>query len=163
MTLAPATTSGSPGIDRFSPAQLLRTARLFASDPHLSSLVDHQSAERRWVELDSSPYLQIWLLSWPVGTDTGWHDHGESAGAFLTVAGTLCEQTLPGRRRVDRTLVAGEGRSFGPNHVHNVVNIGPGVALSVHLYTPRLASTTRYAVTPAGLQPTGIDPAGVNW
>ncbi len=71
MTLATSTTLGSPGIDRFSPAQLLRTARLFASDPELPSLVDHQPGERRWFELDSSPYLQIWLLSWPVGTDTG--------------------------------------------------------------------------------------------
>ena len=163
MTLAPATTLGSPGIDRFSPAQLLRTARLFASDPQLPSLVDHQSGERRWVELDSSPYLQIWLLSWPVGSETGWHDHGKSAGAFLTVRGTLGEQTLAGHRRVDRTLAAGEGRSVGPGHVHNVANIGPEAALSVHLYTPRLTSTTRYAVTAAGLQATGVDRAGVNW
>jgi hypothetical protein len=61
---------GSAGIDRFSPDQLLRTARLFASDPDLTSLIDHQSGERRWVELNSSPYLQIWLLSWPAGTGT---------------------------------------------------------------------------------------------
>ena len=163
MTLAPPTTLGSPGIDRFSPAQLLRTARLFASDPQLPDLVDRQSGERRWVELDSSPYLQIWLLSWPVGTDTGWHDHGPSAGAFLTVSGALGEQTLQGHRTVDRTLVAGQGRSFGSGHIHNVANVGPGPALSVHLYTPRLTSTTRYAVTPAGLQATGVHRAGVNW
>jgi predicted metal-dependent enzyme (double-stranded beta helix superfamily) len=163
MTLAPARTLGSAGIDRFSPAQLLRAARLFASDPELPSLVDHQPGERRWVELDSSPYLQIWLLAWPVGTDTGWHDHGQSAGAFLTVRGTLGEQTLHGHRRVDRTLIAGEGRSFGPNHIHNVTNVGLEAALSVHLYTPRLTSTTRYAVTPAGLQATGTERAGVNW
>jgi hypothetical protein len=163
MTLATSTTLGSPGIDRFSPAQLLRTARLFASDPELPSLVDHQPGERRWLELDSSPYLQIWLLAWPVGTDTGWHDHGESAGAFLTVSGTLGEQTLHGHRRADRTLIAGEGRTFGPNHKHIVANIGLEAALSVHLYTPRLTSTTRYAVTPAGLQATGTDRVGVNW
>ena len=163
MTLIAATTLGSPGIDRFSPAQLLRTAHLFASDPRLPTLVDHQSGVRRWVELDSSPYLQIWLLSWPVGIDTGWHDHSDSAGAFLTVSGTLSEQTLYGHRQVDRSLVAGEGRAFGPNHIHNVANLGPEAALSVHLYTPRLTSTTRYAVTPAGLQATGVERAGVNW
>ena len=163
MTLAPATRLGSPGIDRFSPAQLLRTARLFASDPHLSSLVDRQSGERGWVELDSSPYLQIWLLSWPVGSDTGWHDHGGSAGAFLVVSGILGEQTFHGHRHVDRTLVAGEGRPFGSNHTHNVTNIGLEVALSVHLYAPRLTNTTRYAVTPTGLHTTGIHRAGVNW
>ena len=45
MTLAPTRTLGSAGIDRFSPAQLLRTARLFASDPELTTLIDHQSGE----------------------------------------------------------------------------------------------------------------------
>jgi hypothetical protein len=136
MTLAPIDTLGTPGIDRFSPAQLLRTARLFASDPELSNLVDHQSGERRWVELDSSPYLQIWLLCWPADTETGWHDHAMSAGAFPTVSGTLSEQTSHGHHRIDRTLIAGEGRSFAPGHVHNVSNVGLVMAFSVHLYTP---------------------------
>ena len=163
MTLAPSRTLGSAGIDRFSPAQLLRTARLFASDPELSNLVDHQSGERRWVELDSSPYLQIWLLSWPAGTGTRWHDHGDSAGAFLTVSGTLREQTSHGRRLIDRTLIAGEGRSFGPNHIHHVSNVGLETAFSVHLYTPRLTRMTRYDLTPAGPRVKGIERVGVNW
>jgi Cysteine dioxygenase type I len=163
MTLAPARTLGSAGIDRFSPDQLLRTARLFASDPELATLVDHQSGERRWVELDSSPYLQIWLLSWPAGTGTGWHDHGESAGAFLTVSGTLGEQSSHGHRHIRRTLTVGQGRTFTPNHIHNVFNVGLEPALSVHLYAPRLKRMTRYAATPAGLQVTGADQVGVNW
>ena len=40
MTLAPPRSLGTPGIDRFSPVQLLRTARLFASDPALATLLD---------------------------------------------------------------------------------------------------------------------------
>ena len=163
MTLALARTLGSAGIDRFSPAQLLRTARLFASDPELTTLIDHQSGERRWVELDSSPYLQIWLLSWPAGTGTGWHDYGETTGAFLTVSGALGEQTADGHRHIRRTLTAGEGRSFTPGHIHNVFNVGLETAFSVHLFAPRLTSMTRYAVTPAGLQVTGVDQVGVSW
>ena len=163
MALAPTRTLGSAGIDRFSPEQLLRTARLFASDPELTTLIDHQSGERRWLELDSSPYLQIWLLSWPAGTGTGWHDHGESAGAFLTVSGTLGEQTEHGHRHIRRTLSGGQGRTFTPNHIHNVFNVGVETAFSVHLYTPRLTSMTRYTVKPGGLQVTGVDRVGVNW
>lgn len=163
MTPAPALTLGSPGIDRFSPAQLLRTARLFASDPDLPSLVEPDSEVRRWVELDASPYLQILLLSWPAGTHTGWHDHGESAGAILTVRGTLTERTAHRHHRVDRTLVAGEGRSFGSHHIHHVANLGTENALSLHLYTPRLTTMNRYAERPTGLQPNGVDKAGVNW
>ena len=162
MTPILTTTLGSPGIDRFSPAQLLRTARLFASDPDLPTLVDLDSGQRQWVELDSSPYLQIWLLSWPAGTHTGWHAHGDSAGAFLSVRGTLLEQTSNGRSRNDRTLFAGDGRSFGPNHVHHVANVGLQLAMSIHLYTPRLTTMTQYDETPAGLQLRTIDRVGVN-
>jgi quercetin dioxygenase-like cupin family protein len=125
--------------------------------------VDHQSGERRWVELDSSPYLQIWLLCWPAGTGTGWHHHGESAGAFLTVSGTLREQTSHGHRRIDRTLIAGQGRSFGPNHIHHVSNVGLDTAFSVHLYTPRLTTMRRSDLTPTGLQVKRIDSVGMNW
>jgi Cysteine dioxygenase type I len=140
MIPAPAFALGSAGIDRFTPAQLLRTAHLFASDPELPDLVDHQSEEPQWVELDSSPYLQIRLHSWPAGTHTGWHDHGDSAGAFLSVRGTLLEQSAQGHRREQRTVIAGEGRSFGPNHFHHIANVGLQTALSLHLYTPRLAT-----------------------
>jgi hypothetical protein len=147
MSLAPTHKLGSPGIDRFSPAQLLRTARLFASDPELSNLVDHRSGERRWVELDSSPYLQIWLHSWPAGAETGWHDHDESAGAFLAVSGTFSEQTALGDDHIQTTFIGGQGRPFPPWHFHNVSNVGLDTAFSVHLFTPRLTRTPRYALT----------------
>jgi predicted metal-dependent enzyme (double-stranded beta helix superfamily) len=163
MTITRTSPLGSPGIDRFSPIQLLRTARLFASDPELPGLVDPEAGERYWIELDSSPHLQIWLLHWPAGTHTGWHDHGDSAGAFVTVTGALREQTALDRRGEDRTLIAGEGRSFGTHHIHQVANVGVTTALSVHVYAPRLTTMTRYAVTPTGLQPKGVDKAGVSW
>jgi hypothetical protein len=163
MTLNTTYPTGSPGVDRFSPPQLLRTARLFASDPELPNLVDLTSGERRWIEIESSRYLQIWLLSWPVGSETGWHDHGESKGAFLTVSGTLSEQVAHGHRRIERTLSADEGRTFGGEHVHNVTNAGLEPAVSVHLYTPRLIKMTRYAMTPAGLQIKAVDHAGTSW
>jgi len=163
--MAPTTapTLGSPGIDQFSPAQLLRTARLFACDPALPSLVDPHNNESQWVELDSSPTLQIWLLTWPAGTQNGWHDHGESAGAFQVVSGTLLEQTSSGHRRGFRTLVAGEGRSFEENHLHHLANVRAGIALSVHVYAPRLTTTTRYEITPTGLQSTAAGNPGMDY
>lgn len=153
MTTAPAPALGSPGIDRFSPAQLLRTARLFASDPALPAMVGPDSGESHWVKLDSNPYLQIWLLSWPAGTHNGWHDHGESAGAFQIVSGTLLEQTSPDHRQQNRTFGAGQGRSFEQHHIHHLANVGLHAAVSVHVYAPRLTALTRYAATPTGLQP----------
>jgi predicted metal-dependent enzyme (double-stranded beta helix superfamily) len=167
MALTPSPTMGSPGIDELSPAQLLRTARLFASDPTLPTLVDPDELESRWLQLDSSPYLDVWLLSWPVGTHNGWHDHGESVGAFQVVRGTLLEQTSRRHRREFRTIVAGQGRSFGQNHIHHLANVRVGTALSVHVYAPRLTTTTRYAITPTGLQSTlqstDLDKVDLDW
>lgn len=163
MALTPSPTLGSPAADQLSPAQLLRTARLFAADPALPTLVDPDDQEARWIELDSNPDLDVWLLSWPVGTHNGWHDHGESVGAFQVVSGTLLEQTSKQHRREFRTIIAGEGRSFGQNHIHNLANVRIGTALSVHVYAPRLTTATRYAITPTGLQATAVDKVAVDW
>lgn len=163
MTPATAPTLGSPVIDRLSPAGLLRTAILAAADPRLPSLVDPAEKESRWVELESGPELDIWLLFWPAGTHNEWHDHGESAGAFQVVSGTLLEQTLEGSRRAFRTIIAGQGRSFERNHIHQFANLRTGTALSVHVYAPRLTSSTRYAITPTGLQSTAAGEIGLTW
>ena len=163
MALTPTPTLGSPGIDQFSPAQLRRTARLFASDPALPSLVNPDEKESRWVELESSPDLQVWLLSWPAGTHNEWHNHGESVGAFQVISGTLLEQSSVGPRREFRTLISGEGRSFEQNHLHHLANVRSGTALSVHVYAPRLTTTTRYAITPTGLQSMAAGDATLAW
>ena len=163
MAPTPTPTLGPSGIDQFSPAKLLRTARLFAADPALPTMMDPDEEESRWVELDSSPELQIWLLSWPAGTHNNWHDHGESVGAFQVVNGTLLEQTSRKHRREFRTLIAGEGRSFEQNHLHHLANVRAGTALSVHVYAPLLTTTTRYEITPTGLQSMAAGKAEQDW
>lgn len=158
-----AVTTGTPGVNRFSRQQLLRTARLFAGDPDLHQLVDLRSTERTWHRLDATDHLEIWVIGWPVGSSTGWHDHLRSEGAFLTVTGELLEQTVGGGEVHERHLWEGEGRSFGPHHTHNVANLGDRPALSVHVYSPALRGMTRYALLDGRLQATGIEPAGVKW
>lgn len=163
MALAPAPTLGSPQIDQLSPTQLLRTARLFASDTPRC---------RPWSKLmkkshggsNSTPaHTGTSGSSLGAGTHNGWHDHGESAGAFHVVRGTLLEQTSRRQRREFRTIIAGEGRSFQPDHIHHLANVRVGTALSVHVYPPRLTTTTRYAITPTGLQSTAADQVGLDW
>jgi len=134
-----------------------------AADPDLPFLVDPAGEEALWVELDSSPHFDVWLLSWPIGTLNEWHDHGESAGAFHVVRGTLLEQTLEGNRRTFRTVVAGQGRAFPQDHIHQIANVRNGTALSVHVYAPRLVTTMRYAITPTGLKSAAVGDAGLHW
>jgi mannose-6-phosphate isomerase-like protein (cupin superfamily) len=157
------TTAGTPGIDRFTSSQLLRTARLFATDPELHTLVDLEAAERQWRRLDATPHLEIWLLSWPSGARTGWHDHHDSEGAFVTARGSLTETTWSADEVRDRDLGAGEGRSFGRRHIHDVANLGTLPTLSVHVYSPALTRMTRYAVAGDRLERTGVERAGENW
>ena len=108
MTLAPARTLGTPGIDRFTPAQLLRTARLFASDPALATLLDPASGPPAVgrARLHRLP-AGVADRAGPPARTPGWHDHGDAAGAFVTVQGTLQEQTWSGGRLQERDLDAG--------------------------------------------------------
>lgn len=158
-----AVTTGTPGVNRFTRNQLLRTARLFATDPELPRLVDLSATERTWHRLDATDHLEIWVIGWPVGSRTGWHDHLRSEGAFLTVTGELLEQTFSGGEVHDRLLWESEGRSFGPRHVHNVANLGDRPALSVHVYSPALRGMTRYALVDGALRETSVERAGVQW
>lgn len=157
------TTAGTAGVNRFTRSQLLRTARLFSTDPELRDVVDLTSTERTWHRLDATEHLEIWVIGWPVGSSTGWHDHLRSEGAFLTVEGELAEQSWSGGEAHDRYLWEGEGRSFGPRHVHNVSNLGDRPAVSVHVYSPALRGMTRYALIGGRLQQTSVERAGSQW
>lgn len=157
------TTTGTAGVNRFTRSQLLRTARLFATDPELRDIVDLTGSERTWHRLDATEHLEIWVIGWPVGSSTGWHDHLRSEGAFLTVEGELAEQSSSGGAIHERYLWEGEGRSFGPRHVHNVSNLGDRPAVSVHVYSPALRGMTRYALIGGRLQQTSVERAGGQW
>ena len=46
----------------------------------------------------------------------------------------------------------GKVRSFGPSYVHNLVNPGPGLATSIHAYSPPISMLNYYAVLPGGVE-----------
>ena len=156
-------TDGPP----LTPAALRRVARGFAADRGLHLLCPVDDRERTWLRLPTAPTVAAWLIRWPPGTSTGWHDHiganGRGVGGVFTVVdGTLVESTWSGRAVQRRTLTRGEVRSFGPDHVHDVAPAGgPGAraALSVHVYAPMLVSMRSYRIE-AGreLVLTGIGP-----
>jgi hypothetical protein len=102
---------------------------------------------------------QAWLLTWLPGQQTGWHDHGGSAGAFLVVSGLLREDTVAG----SRNLATGTGRRFGARHVHRVVNDGALPAISLHVYSPALTSMTRYEPVGGTLRRSAVERAGADW
>jgi rhodanese-related sulfurtransferase len=107
--------------------------------------------EGRWFErLYHGPDHDIWVISWLPGQSTGFHDHGESSGAFVVATGTL-EEHRPG----EQTLVIPPGwpRAFGADYAHDVRNVSLAPAVSIHAYSPPLSEMNEYELDGSRLLP----------
>ncbi|MFE6155160.1 cysteine dioxygenase [Streptomyces sp. NPDC057889] len=161
--------SANPSLVATAPTQrdLLDFVRRTAEDHELIASLPLDPEGRTWVRLEGPGGSEAWLIGWPPGTGTGWHDHAESVGAFLTASGELKEHSLAARLPADgwktlelsedvdreRTLAAGQGRAFGQHHVHEVLNENTSEhAISVHAYHPPLPQIRRYSRTGAVLR-----------
>ncbi|MDT0202316.1 cysteine dioxygenase family protein [Nocardioides sp. AE5] len=138
---------------------LLQALRDFADDPDLLHLHDPHSLQRQRTELVRDDDLQIWLITWPPGAETGWHDHGAAAGAYTTLAGRLTEHSWDGAEHV-RSIGTGDAWAFAPSHIHNVANLGAVAATSVHAYSPRLEAMTHYEKAGSCFEPIGVSDSG---
>ncbi|MEV4741282.1 cysteine dioxygenase [Streptomyces sp. NPDC049555] len=143
-----------------SEADLLAFVRRTAADAALITSLPLDPEGRTWIRLEGPGGSEAWLIGWPPGSGTGWHDHGGSHGAFATATGKLTEQSLAARLPTEgwrmleltegvdreRALPAGRSRSFGPHHVHQVLNVSREAhAVSVHAYYPPLPMMRRYS------------------
>jgi predicted metal-dependent enzyme (double-stranded beta helix superfamily) len=137
-----------------APARLAEIVRAVAQRPETwVGLVRFQS-DRRWYQrVVLAEEHEIWLLSWLPGQHTGFHDHGDSAGAFAVAGGELLERAAPGGRPEPsgRVLSAGGVRSFGAAYVHDVRNDSALPAISIHAYSPPLKTMRRYDVASNGV------------
>ncbi|WP_256105038.1 cysteine dioxygenase [Streptomyces sp. ODS05-4] len=156
----PTATAADPGAP--TAAQLLDFVRRAAADAELIASLPLDPEGRTWVRLEGPGGSEAWLIGWPPGTGTGWHDHAESLGAFATAAGSLTEHSLSVRLPAggwrslelhedvdrERRLGAGDARAFGRHHVHEVLNeSGTAHAVSVHAYYPPLPLMRRFSRT----------------
>ena len=98
---------------------------------------------RHHVRLLGTDAYEAWLLGWAPGQHVGMHDHGDASGAFFVLAGELRE-LLPERRRSVVDLGAGSTGVVARGQLHDVGNVSDRPALSVHVYSPPLATMTFY-------------------
>ncbi|MDQ0840387.1 hypothetical protein QFZ68_000067 [Streptomyces sp. V1I6] len=84
-----------------TPAQLLAFVRRIAADADLVAALPLDPQGRIWVRLEGPGGSEAWLIGWPPGAGTGWHDHAESIGAFTTAVGELTENALAVRLPAD--------------------------------------------------------------
>ena len=152
---------------RLSPSRLAVLAQAAAARHDWASQVRYDQDERWYQRLEQGDNHEVWLLSWLPGQRTGFHDHWGSAGAFAVVHGELREYTTAGGRGTGMPagadFAAGRVRSFGPAHVHEVVNGSAGPAVSIHAYSPPLAGMRRYELTTGGLVLAAMQTAGERW
>jgi hypothetical protein len=84
------------------------------------------------------------------GQSTGFHDHGESSGAFVVATGVL-EEHRPGEQAVE--IYPGESRTFSPDYTHDVRNASLAPAISIHAYSPPLNEMNEYELDGSQLVP----------
>jgi quercetin dioxygenase-like cupin family protein len=106
---------------------------------------------RHYVSLHRDEHVDVWLLCWDTGDDTGWHDHDTSAGAVVVVDGAVTEsRPRLGGEPSSRTVPAGRSFAFGPDHIHRMSGAVDG-SVSIHAYSPPLWRMGQYAISDDGV------------
>jgi len=113
--------------------------------------VAHDPARRLFTRLHLDEQLELWLICWMAGHDTGLHDHGGSCGAAAVVEGSVHEERYVRRLLTgEREYRAGDALAFSPRVVHRVRHAGVTPAVTLHAYSPPLRGTRAYAVDERG-------------
>src|SRR2546423_13235052 len=94
--------------------ELAELVEKLASHPDLwRGQVAYSGGRRQYASIHRDEYVDIWLICWSPGNDTGWHDHDISAGAGGVGLGGLLEANpRPGGGRAPTGTAPGGARSF---------------------------------------------------
>ena len=131
---------------------LRRLVAAIADRPELwAPLVTLDPTRRRFEQLRRDGHVDVWVISWMSGHDTGFHDHDVSRGAVAVVAGEILEERLV-LGGVPRELRhrAGDVFDFEASHVHRMCQDSAAPAVTVHAYSPPLWRMGAYAFAEDG-------------
>ena len=126
-------------------------ARIAADPGRWRGLVRRGIPDRHFEQLWRDDHVDVWVISWMNGNDTGYHDHDVSSGAVAVVEGEIIEERLvlggpPHRLR----HAAGQVFDFDAAHVHRMRQDSDAPAVSIHAYSPPLWRMGAYATGPDG-------------
>jgi mannose-6-phosphate isomerase-like protein (cupin superfamily) len=126
-------------------------AQIAADPAQWRHLVRHTTAERTFEQLRRDQHVDIWVISWTSGSDTGFHDHDLSRGAVAVVDGEVIEERLAlGGPPLELHHRAGDVFDFDASHVHRMRQVRDVPAVSIHAYSPPLWRMGTYVVAPDG-------------
>ena len=133
-------------------AELRELVSSIAADPAAwRALVRTGGENRHFAQLWRDDHIDVWVISWMHGNDTGYHDHDLSRGAVAVVEGEIVEERLAlgGTARVMRHR-AGQAFDFDASHVHRMRQDSATPAVSIHAYSPPLWRMGTYTVEADG-------------
>ncbi len=113
-------------------------------------LTRHDPAERTYALLHRDEHVELYLVCWMAGHDTGFHDHDESAAAIVVLDGQISEERLALSGSVEVTLGAGDAVTIAREAIHRVRHAGETPAVSLHAYSPPLRRVGTYEIAENG-------------
>ena len=135
-----------------SQRELAELVENLAACPQLwADEVTYSGGQRHYASIHRDEYVDIWLICWSPGNDTGWHDHDISSGAVRVVRGALTESNLRiGGMHVRAVVTEGCSISFGPDHIHRLTSEAQQT-ISLHAYSPPLWRLGQYTIDDGGV------------
>jgi len=114
-------------------------------------LVRYGTPERAFEQLWRDDHVDVWVITWTNGNDTGFHDHDVSRGAVAVVEGEITEERLVvGGPPLGWRHGTGETFDFDASHVHRMCQDSDAPTVSIHAYSPPLWRMGTYTVAPDG-------------
>jgi quercetin dioxygenase-like cupin family protein len=113
-------------------------------------LIRHDAQERTYQLLHRDADVEVYLIGWMPGHDTGFHDHDDSAAAITVLEGSITEERLALDGTVKRTLEEGDTVTIAREAIHRVRHSGQRPATTLHAYSPPLQRVGTYEVARDG-------------
>jgi quercetin dioxygenase-like cupin family protein len=107
-------------------------------------LVRHDKKERVYELVHRDADVELYLVCWMPGHDTGFHDHDDSAAAITVLEGEITEERLSISGAVTRTLEKNATVTIAKEAIHRVRHAGNEPAVTLHAYSPPLSRVGTY-------------------
>jgi predicted metal-dependent enzyme (double-stranded beta helix superfamily) len=113
-------------------------------------LVRHEPDERTYALIHRDDEVELYLVCWMPGHDTGFHDHDHSSAAVAVIDGEVIEERLSLQGTVERRVAAGETITVAKEAIHRVRHAGEEPAITLHAYSPPLSRVGTYEIADDG-------------
>jgi uncharacterized RmlC-like cupin family protein len=91
-------------------------------------------------------FYDVWLVTWPPGSNSGYHGHGDVRSVVQVIDGELVEiysDDVTELAPLGRMLRHGDSTYAKPSYGHDLANRSGAEATTLHVFSPPLLAVTR--------------------